>query len=218
MRPTMSRVVIVAMTFALVGIFNVAPASAHEDRTIGSKHWHVAVGWGTEPAFAGNPNRVQLFLNDAKDKPVTDLGDTLNVDVTFQGQKTSLTFEPKFEVGEFGTEGDYGADIIPTRPGTYSFRLTGTIKGDRIDATFTCSEKTFDCVKDPAEQEFPAKDPNNSQLRSRIDRESARLAARAKVAKDDASTATMLGYIGIGVGAVALIVAAVRRRASKAQS
>ncbi len=215
MRRTISRVVILAMALTIFGLLTASPASAHENRKVG--RWNFVVGWGTEPALAGEPNRVQLILSDARENPVIDLGDTLKVDVTFEGKTTTLTFEPKFEVGEFGTRGDYGADIIPTRPGTYAFRINGTIRGDKIDATFTCSDKTFDCIKDPAGQEFPTPDPNNAQLASRIDRESARLAGLSDKAKDDASMATTLGYIGIGVGALALILALVRGRKPKAQ-
>jgi len=49
-----------------------SPAAAHEQRTVGK--YSMVVGFGTEPAFAGTPNSVQLILADAKDKPVTTLG------------------------------------------------------------------------------------------------------------------------------------------------
>lgn len=215
MRRTMSRVVILAMTLTLFGLLTASPASAHEDRKVG--RWHLDVGWEIEPTYAGYPNAVHLGLAGADEKAVADLGDTLKVDIVFSGQTTTLTFEPNFEVGEFGELGNYKADIIPTRPGTYAFRINGTIKGDRIDTTFTCGEKTFDCVADAGEKEFPSKDPSNDQLASRIDRESARLAGLSNKAKDDASMATTLGYVGIGVGALALIVALVRGRKPKAQ-
>jgi len=173
------------------------------------------VGWGSEPAFAGFPNTVQLILRDSKDKGVADLGDTLTVDVTYSGKTTSLSFEPFFEIGEFGTVGDYRAKVIPTRAGTYEFRINGTIKGDKIDQKFTCSQTTFDCVDDPSEVEFPVQDPPNAQLADRITKEATRVTKSTKEANDAAKLAKTLGYIGVGLGAVALIVALLRGRGSK---
>src|SRR5204862_887124 len=79
------------------------PAPAHEDRTIG--HLEVAVGFAQEPAYAGQPNAVQMFMNE-NGKPVTDLQDELQVVISV-GDQTSepFTFEPAFESGELGTPG-----------------------------------------------------------------------------------------------------------------
>jgi hypothetical protein len=70
-----------------------SPAAAHEHRTVGK--YSMVVGFGTEPAFAGSPNSVQLILADAKDKPVTTLGDTLKVAVTTGNTEAKeMTLEP----------------------------------------------------------------------------------------------------------------------------
>src|SRR5438093_8093926 len=128
------------------------PAQAHVERTVGK--YHLAIGWGAEPTYVGIFNSVQIFLRDAGDKPVNDLGDTLKVDVINGTQTKSFSFEPNFEVGEFGTEGDYRAWIIPTTVGNYTFHVTGTIKGTRVNITVTSGPQTFDAVKDPTEVEF----------------------------------------------------------------
>jgi hypothetical protein len=135
------RVFTMAAAIGLAGMLmtftGAGPASAHEERKVGTYVLHV--GFGDEPAYAGAKNSVQLLLHDATtDKPVVDLGDTLKVDVT-QGagsatddsRKLTMNIEPDFEVGEFGTPGDYRAFFIPTTPGTYTFHFTGTIKGRR---------------------------------------------------------------------------------------
>jgi hypothetical protein len=152
-----------------------------------------------------------------------DLGDTLKVDVSQgsdQAQKLSLSMEPNFEVGEFGTPGDYRAWFIPTTPGAYTFHFTGTIKGQRVDQRFTSGPTTFDEVKDSAEVQFPAKDPTTGQLTTRLDRETQRLnqavAASERRAKDEAGTARLIAIVGLVVGALGLVAAGVvgrRRRA-----
>jgi hypothetical protein len=192
-----------------------APASAHEERKVGK--YTVAVGFGDEPAYAGTKNSVQMFIHDANDKPVVDLGDTLKVDVsqgTDDTAKLSMTMAPDFEVGEFGTPGDYRAFFIPTTAGAYTFHFTGSIKGQQVDQKFTSSPTTFDEVKDPTEVEFPSKDPTTGQLSARVDRETQRLnqalAAsqdQASKASDTASTARLIAIIGVVVGALGLAAA-----------
>jgi hypothetical protein len=205
MRRTTTRAC--ALLSAVIALVLLTPVSAlaHEERKVGK--FAFLVGWAVEPTYAGYPNAVLLLLADAAGKPVNNLGDTLKVDVTFSGQTTSLALEPAFEVGEFGVEGEYHADLVPTRPGTFAFHFTGTVRGQKVDETFTCGEKTFDCVKDPAEVQFPAKDPGNAALDEKINRTTNRLGANLNAVSDDASNAKVIGYVGMGLGAVALVYA-----------
>jgi hypothetical protein len=199
----------VILAFALMGMVTLgtSPALAHEERDVGP--FHLAVGFGEEPAYAGQENSVQMFLNDANDQAITDLGDTLKVEVGYQGQTLpALTMQPNFEVGEFGIPGDYRAFFFPTRPGSYSFHLTGTIKGQKIDETFTSGPSKFSDVDDPSAVEFPVKDPTTGQLAERLDRELPRVTATAQAqattARDRADSARTLALIGILVGGVGL--------------
>jgi hypothetical protein len=188
----------------------------------------MVAGFGTEPALAGQPNSVQLILvHDGE--PVVDLGDTLDVEVTFGDESMALTLEPFFEEGEFGTPGDYRAWFIPTRPGTYEFHFSGTIDGEDVDETFTSGPQTFGDVESPTDLMFPAQDPTTGELAERIDREVPRLtdaideagssadqavtaaadaSATAGGAVDDAAGARTLGVVGIVVGALGVLVAA----------
>lgn len=197
-------------------------AVAHEGRPVGDGDLHMVVGFGTEPAYAGQPNSVQLILEHHGDA-VVDLGNTLDVEVAFGDQTMALELEPFFAVGEFGTPGDYRAWFIPTRSGRYEFHFSGTIEGEEIDETFTSGE-SFSDVLDPADIEFPVQDPTTGELAERIDREiprltsaieeasttasaEARAAALAEVSEvsDEAESARTMGVIGIGVGALGLI-------------
>ncbi len=197
---------------ATILLFGAAPALAHEERTVGDLD--VEVGWGTEPAYSGEVNSVQLLLSHGG-KPVVDLGDTLDLEVTFGDQTTTLTLEPFFGEGE-GTPGDYRAWFIPTTPGQYSFHFSGTIDGEDFDETFTSGPSTFDDVENPQSVEFPVKEPSAGELAARLDREVPRLTssvddvqASAQAAGDDASSAKKLGLVGLVVGAAGLVVAIV---------
>ena len=202
------------------------PAAAHEEREVGG--FALVVGFGQEPAYAGQPNSVQLLLSKGGN-PITDLGDTLSVAVGFGDQSKDVSVEPFFEIGEFGTPGDYRAWFIPTRAGQYSFHFTGTIRGTKIDETFTSGPKTFGDVVSPADVEFPVQDPTNGELADRIDREIPRLETSIADLKtsadrsigsavDDASGARTIALVGVALGALGLIAAiaaiAMTRRSS----
>jgi hypothetical protein len=212
-----SRTIRLAVTGGLIFTMLVlfaGQATAHEGRHVGDLE--MVVGFGQEPAFAGQPNSVELLLFHHGGEPIIDLGDTLSVSVGFGDQSTDLSVEPFFEVGEFGTPGDYRAWFIPTRAGQYSFHFTGTIEGAKIDETFTSGPKTFDDVVNPADAEFPVQDPTNGELADRIDREIPRLETSIAEVKtsadrsigsavDDVSSARTIALVGVVLGALGLI-------------
>jgi hypothetical protein len=203
-------------------------AAAHEARRVGG--YRVAVGFGDEPAYAGQKNSVQVLITDAAGQPVTDLGDTLKVMVMMGKQSMGLTMEPYFEVGEFGTPGDYRAFFIPSAPGRYTFHLQGTIKGQKISQSFTSSPTTFSEVQDPARAAFPeVNQPTTGQVAQRLERESARLGSsvqsaltasgaadrRARNASSQMRLLTIMGTIGFVLGLMSAILGASARRIAR---
>ena len=212
-----------AMTLVLAGaltILGAAPAFAHEARTVGA--YHFLVGFGDEPPYAGLKNSVQLVLSDRSGRPVTNLTDTLKVEVIFGTQKMQLPLEATFDPDTgLGTPGDYRAWFIPTAPGTYTFHFFGTIGKQSVDQSFTSGASTFNDVVDPAQVEFPNKAPSGADLAARLDREvprlnnaiaaaAARSAGRSDTARTLAIVAIVVGGVGLLVGGTALALA--RRR------
>jgi len=147
---------------------------------------------------------------------VTDVKDLKVAVTTGDAEAMQLTLAPNFEVGEWGEPGDYRAFFIPTTPGQYTFHFTGTIQGKKIDRSFTSIKDGFDAVDDPAEVQYPVKDPTGAQLATRVDREAARLnasltslTAERDQAQDDAASARRLASIALIVGAAGLLGAVV---------
>lgn len=208
------RMLAVAGGLAALAVVVGAPgASAHAERSIGPID--LEIGFGTEPAYVGQPNSVQVILSE-HGKPVVDLGDSLKVQVSFGGQQTTLPLEPNFEVGGDGEPGDYRAWFVPSQAGPYTFQLSGSVHGTKIDLTVTSGPKTFDEVISPTEAMFPPVNaPTTQQLSDRIEQDAGRLTAAtaetasAKSAADDAKTvaviAVIVGCIGIAVAIWALV-------------
>jgi hypothetical protein len=199
-----------------------SPAAAHERRQAGG--YSYVVGFGDEPAYAGEKNSVSVAITDGAGRPVRN-ADGLEVMVMAGGKQTQMKLEPAFGDG-WGTPGDYRAFFIPTAAGKYTFHLEGTIAGKRIKPQrFVSGPDTFSDVEDPSKVSFPVKSPTTAQLAERVDREVPRLNASvqaaqqraadaARRARDAAGQARMLAIAGLLVGAAGLVVAglAIARR------
>jgi len=207
----MRRIIVLSCIAAAAVLIPALPASAHAAHTQGSLS--IAVGFATEPAYAGQPNAVQLLVTK-NDQPVTDLaaGD-LSVEIGFGDQTTVVDAVPEFEVGEWGTPGDYRAPFIPSEPGPYTFHVTGAVGGTTVDFSMTSGPKTFDEVQDPATAMFPAVEaPTNADLAAKLDQTAARADATVQDAQDAASQARLVAITAVVVAAVALGIAIASRR------
>ena len=202
-----------------------SPAGAHERREAGE--YHYVVGFGDEPAYAGEKNSVSVTVSDHHGQPVRN-ADGLQVTVLAGGRQTKLKMEPYFG-DTWGTPGDYRAFFIPTAAGQYTFLLSGNIAGTKIKPQrFASGPSTFSDVEDPAKVAFPVKSPTTAQLAERVDREVPRLSASlqgalaaqqrataaAERARDAAGQARLLAIAGVLIGAAGLLVAglAIARR------
>ena len=168
------------------------PASAHDRQLVGQ--YSLTIGWGDEPAFTGSKNFVSVAVADAAGTPVTDLNGSLGVEVSFGDERITLALQPARQ-----RPGEFRAWLIPTRSGTYAFHITGTVKGQTIDARSTCSDRTFNCVTDVSDIQFPAKDPSAAQLAEGV----SRALPRAERAVDRADGARTIAIAAIAVALLA---------------
>jgi hypothetical protein len=147
---------------------------------------------------------VEIEVSDSAGTPVTELGGgTLSVEVIYGDQRVTLPLRAVRQ-----PPGKFRAWLVPTRAGTYTFHISGTIKGEALDVSSTCSDSTFACVSDVADLQFPAKDPSLGQLADRLSRG----LPRAEDAASAASVARGIGFAAIALAVVAIAVAMIRRR------
>jgi hypothetical protein len=182
----------VAALLALAG-----PAGAHVERSSGP--FRLTLGWVDEPPLSGEANAVEVGVSGAGGGPLAVPAGALSVEVSSAGATTTLPLVP-------ADEGDgLRAVIVPTRPGTYAFHVTGTIRGKPVDARAACGGATFDCVTDASEVQFPAKDPSPGEVAQRLERE----LPRAEAAADDADSARTLAVVALVVAVLSLTLAIV---------
>ena len=213
-RTTVAAAVVAVLLVPLLAV----PASAHGEHKVAN--YTLEVGFGTEPGYAGVTNSVQVMVRN-NGKPVTDIKGLKVAVSTGDAEPRQMALEPYFG-DDFGEPGDYRAFFIPTAPGAYTFKLTGSLGGKKIDQSYTSIKDGFDEIVDPSEAQYPAPEPTGSQLTTRLDRETARisaaLAADREAADDEAASARRMATIGLAVGALGLLAAiavgvlALRRR------
>jgi len=213
------RVAFALGTAVLLAALAAMPASAHTEREVG--RYSFEIGFGTEPAYAGQPNSLQVLIS-RDGKPATDLAGQLDglMAHAYYGSKADLKLEnammplePHFG-DDWGTPGDYRSFFVPTQPGTYTFALEGKLGAQKINLVIPSGPETFGDVNDPAKTALPAvKDPTTGQLAQRLDREATRVngtiavaAAAQRDAEDAAGQARMLALGGLLVGGVGLVV------------
>ena len=197
----------VATVLALVTSLSILLV-AHDAHVVGP--FRLSIGWGEEPAFTGIRNSVVVAITEAAGGGlVRDLGGgSLSVEVSFGNERVVLPLQPVW-----GHANEFRAWMVPTRAGTYTFRVTGTVKHHPIDITSRCSESTFDCVADVSEIQFPVKDPSIGQFAERLDRSQ----PRVEQAVESAARARTMAISAIAIAALALTSAIVfgTRRSGK---
>lgn len=198
----------VMLLFALLAL--VGPAQAHETRMVGP--YRFVVGFAVEPAYEGQMNGVQLRVSEVEGEdatPVEGLQETLEVEVTHVPSETSQTMPLR---AVFGDPGHYRNDWIPSAPGDYRFRFTGTIGDMEIDETFESGPDTFGAVEPADAIYFPEPVPAARELEGAV--RGAQSAADEALnlalgAEGQIGSARTLGMMAIGLSVLAAIVAVV---------
>lgn len=162
-------------------------ALAHERVEVGD--YVLIVGWLNEPVIVGERNAmlVQVTLND---EPVTGLEISLDAEVLYAGR----VFQSNLLLGD--EPGTYLVELFPTVRGQYELRLTGTLGDEEIDLIVEPEP-----VLPGAVLQFPEAEPDSRELQSEIEALQGQL-----------STAYALAAVGIGLGAVGLILSIVTMR------
>jgi hypothetical protein len=191
------RVAVVLGVAAALAVLVAAPASAGTERKAG--RYAFVIGFGTEPAYAGAPNSLQVVIS-RDGRPATDLAgrlDTLKAHLYLGGkvdpgaEMVELALAPHFGEG-WGTPGDYRSFFVPTRAGSYTVHLNGRLGAQTVDLAVPSGPGTFGDVNDPAKAAFPAVEAPG---------------AAQQAAKDTADQALLVALGGLIVGAVGLVVA-----------
>jgi hypothetical protein len=187
MKRLMLRSVLTLVVISLLSLFAVPFASAHGHTEVGD--YELIIGFKVEPAFQGEPNGLDLTIRRKDNQePVKDLADKLKVELISGSNKRELAVRP-----QFGKDGAYTADVLPTAAGDYTWHISGDINGTPLDVSMTSGEDTFGAVQTKSAVSFPGEEPASTTLMERV-----------SAAEEAASQARLLGIAGAVLGLIGI--------------
>ncbi len=140
---------IFGMIFTAVLLSVSAAAFAHEHRMVAGKYeW--TVGFLNEPAFSGQMNGLDLRVTQ-NGEPVEGLEETLRAAVRYEDETESLPLVLK---KRYKQPGSYAGYFLPSKPGKYTFEISGAIIGVQVKETFVSGGK-FHNVEDSQAVTWP---------------------------------------------------------------
>jgi hypothetical protein len=182
------RVVIVALTLGLLLVlpFASSPVAAHEHVAVGE--YELIVGWRNEPAVVGVLNGLDLGIEHRLQNGTTvwvvGVAGNLTAVLSTGPASVAKALEP-----QFGRDGWYTFDVIPTRVGTYSVRLNGTLGSTPINVNVDLDE-----VSPASDLEFPVTDPTASDLQALLNAANGQLVL-----------ALAFAFVGLAVAGIGIV-------------
>ena len=183
-------------------------SAGHNGDADGDGHSHDGDGGHSSVRPGGGMKTLArpLASGHAVEVAVEGLESTLQVEVTHQASGAARIFDLR-AVRE--QPGDYAADLIPTAPGVYAFRVFGTIEGLEVDETFVSrgGGGDFDDIVSPGELQFPETLPETRELESAVRGalNTAQEAQDAALAAGESSAPSALSIVAIIIGAAGIL-------------
>ncbi len=107
----------------------ILPVYAHITKQVGNMK--IEVGWSDEPPLTGQVNNIIVAVNRTSagghESPVIDALADLDVKEKYGSITKSIDFIPSEQA-----EGLYESKTVPTRVGSYSLTMNGTIQGEKV--------------------------------------------------------------------------------------
>jgi hypothetical protein len=231
------KLIIMALMFALLFLITTdftsnthVPVYAHVSKTFGN--FTVEVGWSDEPPLVGEINNAIVQVNKGTESSYTPVRNALAgiyILVKYGGVTKTLDFEPSEQ-----SAGLYEAKMIPTRLGSYSLVLNGTIQeqsitnaeipledvegkqklsfpdsGDSVEGTSNTAATTIG-----AEVEMILSQLTNDIEATKLDistlaKNDANMQKSFEDVKNTADRSYMIGVTGMGLGVAGIVIAAV---------
>ena len=125
----LASVSILILLIISISPFAIKPASAHITKVYGN--YLVTVGWANEPVYNGLMNAPLVIVKKGSGdtaKPVINALANMQISIKYGSVTKQLDFVPDSTV-----DGQYVSPLVPTRVGSYSLIMKGTIESQSID-------------------------------------------------------------------------------------
>ena len=146
-------VLIISFILVLLFSFGFSIQAVYGHTKIQVGNYTIEAGWSIEPPLINNLNDVVIFIFE-NDSPVRNAMKDLSININYGGINKKLNFVPSEE-----SAGQYLADIIPSKLGTYSINLKGVIGTQNIN-----NDIQIEDVEDVKKFTFPIVSEGSSSL------------------------------------------------------
>ena len=203
------------MLFLLIVPSLAGIAYGHTVDSVGE--YRVEIGWMNEPVVSGETNAIEFYVSPLEpgleledqifQNGVLDLKKTVKIKLTYKDQSITLPLSPDHNI-----PGKYHAFINPTVSGFYQANILGTIEDTTISLSMHPPK-----VAERSYIEFP--EPSDLTITQMIDGHTALIedVSNLKKSVDDLEKTQLnnVGYTGIGVGIIGIIIAVIALVKSK---
>ena len=203
------------MLFLLIVPSLAGIAYGHTVDSVGE--YRVEIGWMNEPVVSGETNAIEFYVSPLEpgleledqifQNGVLDLKKTVKIKLIYKDQSITLPLSPDHNI-----PGKYYAFINPTVSGFYQANILGTIEDTTISLSMHPPK-----VAERSYIEFP--EPSDLTVTQMIDGHTALIedVSNLKKSVDDLEKIQLnnVGYAGIGVGIIGIIIAVIALVKSK---
>ena len=107
-------------------------SSAYAHTTIYIDKYEIEAGWGDEPPVVGLPNKITIDVAESGEVKGAKMGVT-NAFKNLQATVMSGGASKLLDIGPEQQLGKYSAKILPTKTGSISVQIVGTVNGVEVD-------------------------------------------------------------------------------------